>query len=155
MHACMQAHTFVFQLSTLCCITCSCFRKQVLSFFKTYCRYIHFVKGYFRPVLTKEAEKVISSYYQLQRRSATYNAGSSVNYSFKLSLLLLFYFSFYCIVPFLICSKDYRAHAGKFDTPSSRYFNIYVDYFSIKLSEFDFSMLQHMQDLCSEMRSLG
>ena len=25
----------------------------------------------------------------------------------------------------------------------------------IKLSEFDFSMLQHMQDLCSEMRSLG
>ncbi|KAK3027460.1 hypothetical protein RJ639_041066, partial [Escallonia herrerae] len=37
-------------------------------------RYIHFVKGYFRPVLTKEAEKVISSYYQLQRRSATDNA---------------------------------------------------------------------------------
>ncbi|KAL7157116.1 hypothetical protein ABFS83_02G056000 [Erythranthe nasuta] len=37
-------------------------------------RYIHFVKGYFRPVLTKEAEKVISSYYQLQRRSATHNA---------------------------------------------------------------------------------
>ncbi|XP_042007045.1 probable DNA helicase MCM9 [Salvia splendens] len=37
-------------------------------------RYIHFVKGYFRPVLTKEAEKVISSYYQLQRRSATLNA---------------------------------------------------------------------------------
>ncbi|XP_057804036.1 probable DNA helicase MCM9 isoform X4 [Salvia miltiorrhiza] len=37
-------------------------------------RYIHFVKGYFRPVLTKEAEKVISSYYQLQRRSATQNA---------------------------------------------------------------------------------
>ncbi|CAK7341069.1 unnamed protein product [Dovyalis caffra] len=31
-------------------------------------------KGYFRPVLTKEAEKVISSYYQLQRRSATHNA---------------------------------------------------------------------------------
>lgn len=38
-------------------------------------RYIHFVKGYFKPVLTKEAEKVISSYYQLQRRSATHNAG--------------------------------------------------------------------------------
>ncbi|XP_062177767.1 probable DNA helicase MCM9 isoform X5 [Alnus glutinosa] len=38
------------------------------------CRYIHFVKGYFRPVLTKEAEKVISSYYQLQRKSATDNA---------------------------------------------------------------------------------
>ncbi|XP_073311345.1 probable DNA helicase MCM9 isoform X2 [Primulina huaijiensis] len=37
-------------------------------------RYIQFVKGYFRPVLTKEAEKVISSYYQLQRRSATQNA---------------------------------------------------------------------------------
>ncbi|KAL3814390.1 hypothetical protein ACJIZ3_015658 [Penstemon smallii] len=37
-------------------------------------RYIHFVKGYFRPVLTKEAEQVISSYYQLQRRSATHNA---------------------------------------------------------------------------------
>ncbi|WCJ18778.1 DNA replication licensing factor Mcm2 [Euphorbia peplus] len=37
-------------------------------------RYIHFVKGYFRPVLTKEAEKVISSYYQLQRRCATDNA---------------------------------------------------------------------------------
>ncbi|XP_020551370.1 probable DNA helicase MCM9 isoform X3 [Sesamum indicum] len=31
-------------------------------------------KGYFKPVLTKEAEKVISSYYQLQRRSATQNA---------------------------------------------------------------------------------
>ncbi|KAK6135455.1 hypothetical protein DH2020_030800 [Rehmannia glutinosa] len=37
-------------------------------------RYILYVKGYFRPVLTKEAEKVISSYYQLQRRSATQNA---------------------------------------------------------------------------------
>uniref|UniRef100_M1AXY1 DNA helicase n=1 Tax=Solanum tuberosum TaxID=4113 RepID=M1AXY1_SOLTU len=37
-------------------------------------RYIQFVKRYFRPVLTKEAEKVISSYYQLQRRSATQNA---------------------------------------------------------------------------------
>ncbi|KAM7470618.1 hypothetical protein LguiA_008801 [Lonicera macranthoides] len=37
-------------------------------------RYIQFVKGCFRPVLTKEAEKVISSYYQLQRRSATHNA---------------------------------------------------------------------------------
>ncbi|KAL1534354.1 DNA helicase mcm9, variant 2 [Salvia divinorum] len=37
-------------------------------------RYIHFVKGNFRPVLTKEAEKVITSYYQLQRRSATQNA---------------------------------------------------------------------------------
>ncbi|XP_059447392.1 probable DNA helicase MCM9 isoform X2 [Corylus avellana] len=37
-------------------------------------RYIHFVKGYFKPVLTKEAEKVISSYYQLQRKSATDNA---------------------------------------------------------------------------------
>ncbi|KAI8532339.1 hypothetical protein RHMOL_Rhmol11G0206700 [Rhododendron molle] len=37
-------------------------------------RYIYFVKRYFKPVLTKEAEKVISSYYQLQRRSATQNA---------------------------------------------------------------------------------
>ncbi|KAL3382543.1 hypothetical protein AABB24_002193 [Solanum stoloniferum] len=37
-------------------------------------RYIQFVKRYFRPVLTKEAEKIISSYYQLQRRSATQNA---------------------------------------------------------------------------------
>ncbi|XP_059653282.1 probable DNA helicase MCM9 [Cornus florida] len=37
-------------------------------------RYIQFVKGYFKPILTKEAEKVISSYYQLQRRSATQNA---------------------------------------------------------------------------------
>ncbi|KAM7264589.1 hypothetical protein ACFE04_002272 [Oxalis oulophora] len=37
-------------------------------------RYIHFVRGFFRPVLTKEAENVISSYYQLQRRSATQNA---------------------------------------------------------------------------------
>ncbi|KAJ0077753.1 hypothetical protein Patl1_37173 [Pistacia atlantica] len=39
-----------------------------------FCRYIHFVKGYFKPILMKEAEKVISSYYQLQRRSATQNA---------------------------------------------------------------------------------
>nr|XP_043630756.1 probable DNA helicase MCM9 [Erigeron canadensis] len=37
-------------------------------------RYIHYVKGYFRPTLTKEAENVISKYYQLQRRSATKNA---------------------------------------------------------------------------------
>lgn len=37
-------------------------------------RYIHYVKRKFRPVLSKEAEKVISSYYQLQRRSATQNA---------------------------------------------------------------------------------
>ncbi|GMH13551.1 hypothetical protein Nepgr_015392 [Nepenthes gracilis] len=37
-------------------------------------RYIHFVKRYFKPVLTKEAERVISSYYQLQRRLATGNA---------------------------------------------------------------------------------
>ncbi|XAR53035.1 DNA helicase [Bertholletia excelsa] len=37
-------------------------------------RYIHFVKGHFKPVLTKEAERVISSYYQLQRRSAIENA---------------------------------------------------------------------------------
>ncbi|KAL9231798.1 hypothetical protein vseg_006971 [Gypsophila vaccaria] len=37
-------------------------------------RYINFVKGYFKPVLTKEAERVISSYYQLQRRCGTQNA---------------------------------------------------------------------------------
>ncbi|KAK1359224.1 DNA helicase [Heracleum sosnowskyi] len=37
-------------------------------------RYIHYVKASFKPVLTKEAEKVISSYYQLQRRSAAQNA---------------------------------------------------------------------------------
>lgn len=37
-------------------------------------RYLQFVKGYFRPVLTKEAEQIISSYYQLQRRSAMDNA---------------------------------------------------------------------------------
>ncbi|CAM8935252.1 unnamed protein product [Rhodiola kirilowii] len=37
-------------------------------------RYIHFVKRYFKPVLTKEAENVISSYYQLQRRTAVQNA---------------------------------------------------------------------------------
>ncbi|XP_073222498.1 probable DNA helicase MCM9 isoform X2 [Cicer arietinum] len=37
-------------------------------------RYIHYVKENFRPVLTREAETVISSYYQLQRKSATDNA---------------------------------------------------------------------------------
>lgn len=37
-------------------------------------RYIHYVKQHFRPVLTKESERIISSYYQLQRRSATNNA---------------------------------------------------------------------------------
>ncbi|KAA3463018.1 putative DNA helicase MCM9 [Gossypium australe] len=37
-------------------------------------RYIGYVKKNFKPVLTKEAEKVISSYYQLQRRSPTHNA---------------------------------------------------------------------------------
>ncbi|XP_038972914.1 probable DNA helicase MCM9 isoform X2 [Phoenix dactylifera] len=37
-------------------------------------RYIHYVKQCFTPVLTKESESVISSYYQLQRRSATHNA---------------------------------------------------------------------------------
>ncbi|KHN33538.1 DNA replication licensing factor MCM9 [Glycine soja] len=37
-------------------------------------RYIHYVKEHFRPVLTREAEIVISSYYQLQRKSATHNA---------------------------------------------------------------------------------
>ncbi|KAH9608982.1 hypothetical protein KSS87_020935, partial [Heliosperma pusillum] len=37
-------------------------------------KYINFVKGYFKPVLTKDAERVISSYYQLQRRCGTQNA---------------------------------------------------------------------------------
>ncbi|KMZ67685.1 putative DNA replication licensing factor [Zostera marina] len=37
-------------------------------------RYIYFVKRNFRPTLTEESEKIISSYYQLQRRSATENA---------------------------------------------------------------------------------
>ncbi|XP_020221039.1 probable DNA helicase MCM9 isoform X2 [Cajanus cajan] len=37
-------------------------------------RYIQYVKEHFRPVLTREAEIVISSYYQLQRKSATHNA---------------------------------------------------------------------------------
>jgi len=36
-------------------------------------RYINYVKR-FKPVLTKEAERVISSYYQLQRKSGTHNA---------------------------------------------------------------------------------
>jgi DNA helicase MCM9 len=38
-------------------------------------RYINYVKKTFKPVLTKEAEIVISSYYQLQRKSGTHNAG--------------------------------------------------------------------------------
>lgn len=42
------------------------------------CRYIQFVKGNFRPVLSKEAEEIISSYYRLQRRSSTHNAGSFI-----------------------------------------------------------------------------
>ncbi|KAK9130119.1 hypothetical protein Sjap_010606 [Stephania japonica] len=37
-------------------------------------RYIHYVKRQFKPILTREAERVISSYYQLQRRSALENA---------------------------------------------------------------------------------
>lgn len=41
------------------------------------CRYIQFVKKNFRPVLSKEAEEIISSYYRLQRRSSTHNAGIS------------------------------------------------------------------------------
>ncbi|WVZ81945.1 hypothetical protein U9M48_029268 [Paspalum notatum var. saurae] len=36
-------------------------------------RYINYVRR-FKPVLTKEAERVISSYYQLQRKSGTHNA---------------------------------------------------------------------------------
>ncbi|KXG19610.1 probable DNA helicase MCM9 isoform X2 [Sorghum bicolor] len=37
-------------------------------------RYINYVRRQFKPVLTKEAERVISSYYQLQRKSGTHNA---------------------------------------------------------------------------------
>ncbi|KAF0902728.1 hypothetical protein E2562_019076 [Oryza meyeriana var. granulata] len=37
-------------------------------------RYIHYVKQQFKPVLTKEAERVISSYYQRQRQSGTRNS---------------------------------------------------------------------------------
>ncbi|KAK9163907.1 hypothetical protein Syun_004809 [Stephania yunnanensis] len=37
-------------------------------------RYIHYAKRQFKPILTREAERVISSYYQLQRRSAMENA---------------------------------------------------------------------------------
>ncbi|CAL5043793.1 unnamed protein product [Urochloa decumbens] len=37
-------------------------------------RYINYVKNQFKPVLTKKAEIVISSYYQLQRKSGTHNA---------------------------------------------------------------------------------
>ncbi|KAI9120423.1 hypothetical protein K1719_007456 [Acacia pycnantha] len=37
-------------------------------------RYIQYIKETFKPVLTREAETVISSYYQLQRKSATHNA---------------------------------------------------------------------------------
>ncbi|KAL2903150.1 putative DNA helicase MCM9 [Bienertia sinuspersici] len=37
-------------------------------------KYINYVKGHFKPVITKDAERVISSYYQLQRRSGTDNA---------------------------------------------------------------------------------
>ncbi|CAA7400958.1 unnamed protein product [Spirodela intermedia] len=37
-------------------------------------RYIHYVKGRFKPVLTEESERIISNYYQLQRRSAVHNA---------------------------------------------------------------------------------
>uniref|UniRef100_A0A0D9WNB7 Probable DNA helicase MCM9 n=1 Tax=Leersia perrieri TaxID=77586 RepID=A0A0D9WNB7_9ORYZ len=37
-------------------------------------RYIHYVKKQFKPVLTKEAESVISRYYQRQRQSGARNA---------------------------------------------------------------------------------
>jgi hypothetical protein len=37
--------------------------------------YIRYVRQNFNPVLTTEAERVISSYYQHQRRSASPNAG--------------------------------------------------------------------------------
>lgn len=47
------------------------------------------MKQHFRPVLTKESEQIISSYYQLQRRSATDNAGLL---DFFLIILKLFAF---------------------------------------------------------------
>ncbi|CAN6178752.1 unnamed protein product [Urochloa humidicola] len=37
-------------------------------------RYMNYVKKQFKPVLTKKAEIIISSYYQLQRKSGTHNA---------------------------------------------------------------------------------
>ncbi|XP_073526157.1 uncharacterized protein, partial [Phyllobates terribilis] len=37
-------------------------------------KYIHYVKECFKPVLTKEAERIISCYYQLQRRLGVENA---------------------------------------------------------------------------------
>ncbi|XP_022744591.1 uncharacterized protein LOC111295372 isoform X4 [Durio zibethinus] len=77
-------------------------------------RYIHYVKEHFKPVLTKEAEKVISSYYQLQRRSATHNAARTTVRMLE-SLIRL-------------------AQAA--------------------MLVLTISMLQHMQGLCSEMRSL-
>lgn len=49
--------------------------RDVLLPSEVQCRYIHYVKKHFKPVLTKESERVISSYYQLQRRSAIHNAG--------------------------------------------------------------------------------
>lgn len=49
-------------------------------------RYIQYVKRNFQPILTKEAERVLSSYYQLQRRSALQNAGISLFELFSLVL---------------------------------------------------------------------
>lgn len=39
------------------------------------CSYMLYVRTEFKPVLTHDAEKVIMSYYQLQRRSGHENAG--------------------------------------------------------------------------------
>lgn len=76
------------------------FLRESFKFWWKSCRYIHFVKGYFRPVLTKEAEMVISNYYQLQRRSATGNAGSTWSKFplLNLSFVVLYFYLINCTV---------------------------------------------------------
>ena len=81
------------------------------------CRYIHFVKGYFRPTLTKEAESVISRYYQLQRRSGTENAGLCL----PSQLFLCCYLIASCLISFSGCSKDHCSNAREFNPTCSRY----------------------------------
>lgn len=65
-------------------------------------RYIHFVKRNFRPVLSKEAENVISSYYQLQRRSATQNAGFTYKTTCNSISTLIQYYCFSCVNCFML-----------------------------------------------------
>lgn len=113
-------------------------------------RYIHYVKGYFRPVLTKEAEKVISSYYQLQRRSATQNAG----FVYRTIEITLWHSHFNLIIIGLFSARTTirmleslirLAQGTKLDvvTVSNVLFNSVL------------KLVQHMQGLCSEMRSLA